>query len=129
MQYKQHSHMPTCAEVAIAAWKDEKIRVHPSHDVWALGVIAFEAITNERALKGQSNVVACAHGAQPYPWELPWEQQPVRWRNSRLNKLVMPALARDPAARASAEDLYAAVSRVGQATTSSGARESSGTAM
>ena len=88
--------------------------------VWSLGVIAFEAISNERALLGQAAVMACALGSQPYPWELPVDQQPKAWRNSRLARLVAPALARDAAARPSAAEIYQAVSRVGQATSISG---------
>jgi serine/threonine protein kinase len=88
--------------------------------VWSLGVIAFEAIVNERALKGKPMVVACAHGVQPYPWELPLDEQHLAWRNSRLSRLVAPALARDPADRPTAAELYHAVNRVGQVTNSSG---------
>ena len=114
-----HQVWPTCTlpyappEVAHAAWASERVTVHPSHDIWALGVIAYEAITRSRALTSQAQIAQCACHLAPYPWEHPPAQQPATWQQSRLQTVLAPCLARDPAARPSAAELCAAFGQLG----------------
>jgi hypothetical protein len=79
--------------------------------------MAYEAITNTRALDSQGYITRCAQGAAQYPWERSEREQPQAWRSSRVKALMLPCLERDPAARPTAQQLYTSVSRVGQATT------------
>lgn len=88
-----------------------------AQDVWALGVVAFEAIAQRQALPSIRDIRACAAGTEAYPWQLPPEAQPPAWRESRLRRALAPCLERDPAARPSAAALAASVSSMGQATT------------
>ena len=46
-------------EVVLAAFEGHRVAVHPSHDMWALGVMAYEALTHGRALTLQSTVRTC----------------------------------------------------------------------
>lgn len=179
--------------------------VHPSVDVWALAVVAFEVVVGQRALRSSSDIHRCALEEAKYPWcdaateyglvgctlrELGtwtchclraigcnevtlqagraggctlmhlcffyvrpawiacahfirtsdtctavlatahrsgrrhiWErscreacegEQPAAWRTSRLQPLLLPCLARDPAQRPTAEQVQRAVSGLGQ---------------
>ena len=88
-----------------------------AQDVWALGVMAYEAIARTRTFNCARDTGPCAAGASQYPWERPPEEQPDAWRRSRLRALVAPCLARSPAARPTAASLLAEVSRLGQVTT------------
>ena len=103
-------------EVVLAAEARSHVAVHPSHDVWSMAVLAYEAITQSRALSTQSQVLRTAHGSAAYPWEQPLEQQPLAWRQSRLQPVVAPCLARDPAQRPSAADVHTAAAQLGQLT-------------
>lgn len=89
--------------------------MHPSHDIWALGVVAFEAVTQSRALTSQAQIAQCVQGGAAYPWEVPPGAQPQAWRQSRLRPLVAPCLQRDAALRPTAAQVHAAVGRLGQA--------------
>ena len=106
-------------EVALPALDGggRQVVVQPSHDMWALGVMAYEALTQTRALTLQRQVVQCAHGDEAYPWEAPVKQQHPAWRGSRLRPILEPCLSRDAAARPSAEATLKAVSRLGHSTT------------
>ena len=106
-------------EVVLAAYADRHIKVHPSQDVWALGVLAWEAVISHPALTLQSTVKACAEGSQMYPWECSPDTQPRMWRQSRLRNIVEPCLARNPAKRPTAAALLAAVGQLGQHTQAS----------
>ena len=102
-------------EIVCAVWRDERVEVHPSHDTWSLGVVAYEAVTGKRALASQSHAIACANGA-PYPWEESSETQSVLWRRSRVRAIVDPCLRRNAAARPSIASVHAAVNCMVQAT-------------
>ena len=114
---------PTCTlpyappELITAACDGTGVQASGAHDVWALGVIAYEAIVQGQALQTQQSILDCADGRAAYPWELPTEQQPVAWRKSKLRSLVAPCLARSADARPHASDVLAAAHRFGQATT------------
>jgi serine/threonine protein kinase len=84
-----------------------------AHDIWALGVLAYEAVTGTRALLSIDDVRSCASGSSPYPWELPAAELHPAWRASRLRHLLQPCLARDAAKRPSAVSLTVSVSRFG----------------
>ena len=94
-------------------WSNAQITVHPSHDIWACGMLAYEAVTQTRVLTSQSLVTQCAQGHAPYPWEVEAEQQPRVWLQSRLRAVMLPCLQREPAARPTAEQLYGSLSRLG----------------
>jgi serine/threonine protein kinase len=92
-----------------------------SQDVWALGVMAYEAIVQvSPTLCTMEDVFECAHGHRPYPWELPTAEQPRVWRTSRLRALVAPCLSRDPTARPTSAALLGTITRVGQVTNLAG---------
>jgi serine/threonine protein kinase len=104
-------------EVVLAVNDNREISIQPSQDVWALGVMAFEALTQTRTLTMAQEVFDCASGSMQYPWEAVPAEQPAQWRQSRLRALILPCLARDAAARPSAAALLAAVGKIGCATT------------
>ena len=89
------------------------IIVAASHDIWSLGVMAFEAVVQRPTFTALDDIQACANGSTPFPWELPWEQQPPAWRASRLRALILPCLAQEPERRPTAEAVLAAVGRMG----------------
>ena len=99
-------------EVVCAALDNSLLTVRPSHDIWGLGVVAYEAITQRRALLKRVQVLACARGEEPYPWDVEITEQPRAWRHSRLRPLLMPCLARDPALRPRASAVLEAVSQL-----------------
>ena len=105
-------------EVACALWTSQHITAHPSHDIWSTGVLLYEAITQQRAMKSQTQIAQCAQNQELYPWEVDLRQQPRPWKQSRLRAVIEPCLRRDASARPSAEQLHAGVIRLGQCSTS-----------
>ena len=85
-----------------------------AHDVWALGVMAFEATVGCHSAPTMQVLKLCAAGTHPYPWELPRAEQPAAWRASPLRRVLAPCLSRDPAARPSAALLAAGLSGLAQ---------------
>ena len=90
----------------VAAYRCEgTVTVAASHDIWALGVMAFEALTGGRALGSLEQLLACARGDEAYPWDASkLADAPERWRRSRLRPLIEPCLAHDPSQRPAATD-------------------------
>lgn len=81
---------------------------HPAADVWALGVMAFEMLTGERAFGSGASVDEMAQrtaGAQPLPWEDGTSPQTAaRLRKLRgLKRGVLRCLSRNPAMRPSSQ--------------------------
>jgi serine/threonine protein kinase len=79
-----HSVSPHCTisyaapEVLSAYTRRARVVVHPAQDIWALGVMAYETITRERAFPAYGSsetIMACGRAAQPYPWERPEAEQ------------------------------------------------------
>jgi serine/threonine protein kinase len=75
-------------------------------DVWALGIIAFELLTNERVFADGAPSEAirrCLEGHSPLPWEDGASGSERRRQKLRgLRRIVMPCLNRDPRKRPSA---------------------------
>ena len=89
-----------------AAYAQPPGSAHPAQDVWALAVIAFESLTGRPALDNEGAACRCARGEQPYPWERPPGEQAQEWREAEsLRAVLEPCLARDAAARPSADAL------------------------
>ena len=103
--------------------RHKQIVVAPSHDVYAVGMIAFEALSGRKAFgsakevacgeafRASADVQACASGTLAYPWDAPapasaQEQEPT-WRKSRLWPMVAECLRPEPARRPSAESMCA----------------------
>ena len=106
-------------EVIRAYIDDTHVVVHPSADVWALGVMAFEVLSGRRAVQSSSELQAVVSGKQRYPWEVQAAadtgEEP--WRKLRLWALVEACLARDPAARPTAATVVQRLQKSFQMTT------------
>ena len=127
MPHAGETRRPACTlpyappEIVLAVDNDGSALVHPSHDIWSLAVIAYEAITQEAlALKTREAVFGCAKHQYSYPWEAPPAEQHKEWRRSKVRALLTPCLARDAAARPSAAQLLAQFDRAGSATYTAG---------
>ena len=86
------------------------IRVDAAVDIWAIGVIAFELLTGERAFPGAMGSEAAAQeaiaGRVPLPWEGRSGVVEMRLRKLRgMRRTVLQCLDRDPAQRPSSEAL------------------------
>ena len=103
-------------DVVAAVHSNHRIEVSPALDMWAVGVMAYEAVVGHRALTALSAIKQCAAGTRPFPWELRAEEQESAWRKSRLRGLLARCLSRDPVQRPSAAALAASLSDVGQVT-------------
>lgn len=110
-------------EVLSAAFDDtvpkmqRSIKVDPSHDIWSLGVMAYEALTSSATFRTMDEVHSCADGSRLYPWERPPGEQLEAWRSSKLRRLVTRCLHRDASRRITAEELCTDLSRMGMSTT------------
>lgn len=89
------------------------IAASPSADIWALGVMAFEALTNTHVFPAfvstSNDVYAAASGTTRYPWES--QRGDARIVRLRVWPILAACLARDPAARPSAAQLLASLER------------------
>ena len=84
--------------------------------MWALGVMAYEAVVDEAAVRSYSEVQDFATGSRRYPWEAPHAELPLRWRRSRLQPLLQTCLARDATHRPTASQLIVSVAQLGNST-------------
>lgn len=93
--------------LAAVARGARSIQASASADVWALGVVALELLAGRRAFAGTASreaIVAQVTGDTPLPWEPPSATAPELLRRLRvLKRSVLACLARDPAARPTAE--------------------------
>ena len=90
------------------------VHVDAAVDIWAIGVIAFELLTGERAFPVEGMSAAEAEkaaqdaiaGRKPLPWEVLSEGAKERLGKMRgLKRTVLRCLERDPAKRPGAEAL------------------------
>jgi serine/threonine protein kinase len=105
-------------EVLNAYKRNEHIAAHPAQDVWALGVMVYEALTHSHALPREtSNDVAfeLAAGKQQYLWER--DELDPAYAKSKLRGCVAACLARDP----NVAHLRVMIDHLGQQTALSGA--------
>ena len=100
-------------EVVAAYQAGANITVAPAQDIWALGVMAFEALTGGRAVAATQELFLCAAGAKAYPWDSSMlADAPPRWRKSRLRPTIEQCLAHDPAQRPEAQAIVEQVNRL-----------------
>ena len=88
-------------------------------DVWALGVMVFEAFTRQPGvdpLGGADGAKKLARGELSYPWEA--EELDKAFGGSRARRVVESCLARDPAARPTAAALVQSISLISNHTES-----------
>lgn len=104
-------------EVVIAFDERRSIVTDPACDIWALGVMVFEAYTRSHAvdpLAGVKGAVQLARNEASYPWEA--EEVEDTFGGSRGRRVVEACLARDTAQRPSAEALVEAIGRISKRT-------------
>lgn len=97
-------------EVVIAFANKRTVTASPAQDVWALGVMVFEAFTRTPAvdpLGGVDGCTALARGEALYPWEGNVDDE--EFSGSRARQLVESCLTRDPADRPTAAALVEAI--------------------
>ena len=100
-------------EVVAAYHGRTNITVAAAHDVWALGVIAFEAVVGHLAVQSLEQLFQCAQGKVPFPWDVSMlSEAPERWRYSRLRPLIEHCLAHDAAERPTAAEVMQQVERM-----------------
>ena len=111
-------------EVVNALHAGEAATVQPSHDIWSLGALAFECISQTPlplAFGDGDAIRACAAGERPYPWEEPEERQAGEWVRAHARGALLQCLRRDPAARPSAAGLLRALAQINMQSTRAGA--------
>lgn len=93
-------------EVVRAHYAHQPLAALPSQDVWALGVMTYEAFAREPAVDPWAVRGHCADlagGAASYPWEA--GAPASAFGGSRARDLVERCLARDPRRRPTAAAL------------------------
>jgi serine/threonine protein kinase len=82
---------------------------HPSVDMWALGVIAYEMLTKQRTFGANATaeeMIARTAGPDPLPWEDTSPAALSQLRELRgLKRAILQCLDRDPAKRPTSEAL------------------------
>jgi serine/threonine protein kinase len=102
--------------LAIAVGRGHDDHRHRVQDIWALGVIIYEALTGMRGVPthgGIHQICSLADGA-PYPWEA--DQTPPAFAKSRVRPVVEVCLERKPSRRATAGQVLGMIDRIGQST-------------
>ena len=100
-------------EVVIAYDDQRRVTAAAACDVWALGVMVFEALTRTPAVdpfQGVEGAKKLARGELRYPWE--GEELDRTFGGSRARRVVEACLARDPAARPTAAALVQSISLI-----------------
>lgn len=109
-------------EVLIASASKQSCFALPSADIWALGVVAFEALTGQRLVGSNRSfsavsssfwnteailpeLYALAKGSSAYPWEVAVGRLPEAWAWCPSRVELQICLARNPVERPSAATL------------------------
>ena len=100
-------------EVVHALQQNMQIAAKPEHDLWALGVLAYETITGRRIFTNNDPDTAfrCANALLAYPWGN--DQQDPAFANDAARSAVEGCLRRDPMARDTAVTVANKMSRIG----------------
>jgi serine/threonine protein kinase len=98
----------------VLAWHDkQKVKASEAHDIWALGVMVFEALCQEAAIDpfgGPPLCVRMAQGKEQYPWE--GRKKGGLFWDSRARDLVKACLARDPSIRPPAAEVVQRIRKI-----------------
>ena len=100
-------------EVVIAYDNKRPVTAAAACDVWALGVMVFEAFTRKPAVDpfgGAEGAKKLARGELRYPWEA--GELDETFGGGRVRRVVEACLARDPAARPTAAALVHNISLI-----------------
>jgi serine/threonine protein kinase len=100
-------------EVVLAFSERKDIKASAAMDIWSLGVMVYEALTQQPAVDPFGGVDFCcelARGEAEFPWEE--GDQDDKFQGSRARKLVEACLARNPESRATAASLVASISNL-----------------
>lgn len=96
------------------------IKVTASLDIWAVGVVVYEALTGTHTFGHSASLAAlqlCSTGEELYPWERELTAQPEVWRKARCRSVFESCLSREPAKRPSALGLLRELHRMDHMTT------------
>ena len=88
-----------------------QMKVEPSVDVWALGMVAYELLTRSRAFPSgmdQDEICDQITGKAPLPWENDLTKREKLSKLKQLKPSVLRCLSRDPLERPTVEQLHAA---------------------
>ena len=104
-------------ELVRANAEQRNIAADPASDIWALGVVAYEAMSDRGAHRFVSaeQLTESAYGQRDYIWETP-EGNTEQFMRSRACHIVLQCLRREPARRPTAAQLLQAIDRVSNAT-------------
>lgn len=88
--------------------RQPQINVKPSMDIWSLGVMAYELLTDEPAFDRfckQPEMIDRILGRQPLPWEEPAKKDKGLRKLRMLKRSIMKCLSRVPEERPTATEL------------------------
>lgn len=88
-----------------------QMKVEPSADVWALGMVAYELLTRSRAFPSgmdQDEICDQITGKSSLPWENEATKRDKLNKLKQLKPSVLRCLSRDPLERPTVEQLHSA---------------------
>lgn len=100
----------------------ETLVADPAADIWALGIIAFELLTEQRVFAPglpNAEIFARLGGRVPLPWEAP-DAAPLVTRLRTFKRIVLQCLHRKPAERPSISTVQRAWERLFDTTVGGG---------
>lgn len=100
-------------EVLHALQQNQRVAAHPAQDIWTLGVLAYELVTGTRAFAGvpPDAIYKCANAVTPYPWSA--HPPHPNLLASEARAIIEGCLRRDPMSRASAQQIFNKLQRLG----------------
>ena len=99
--------------MVVAFDEKRKVEAAPAQDVWALGVMVYEAFTRNPGVDpfgGANGAKQLARGELQYPWEAAELEWP--FGGVRAQRAVLSCLARNPTVRPTAAALVESISRI-----------------